>query len=87
MSKGYTINFFINVIKNTKSRAVTSDNVYNVVAPRYGQFSVKSEALDYWLNFNTADISEGRGRFSTYGKTPRARLLTALKNRKVKGTI
>jgi hypothetical protein len=87
MSKGYTISFFINVLKNTTTRAVSKNGVYNVVAPRFGDFSVKASALDSWLGYKTSAIEAGEGKFASYGKTPRARLLTALRNRKVNGTV
>jgi hypothetical protein len=87
MSKGYTISYFIDVLKNTTARQVTNKGVFNVVSPRFGDFSVKAEALDTWLNYATTTIARGEGRFATYGKTARARLLTALRNRKEHGTV
>lgn len=87
MSKGYTISYFIDVLKNTTTRQVTNNGIYSVVSPRFGGFSVKADALDTWLSYNTTAIVKGEGRFASYGKTPRARLLTALKNRKVNGSV
>jgi len=87
MSKGYTINFFIQAVKSATTASVTNNGVYNVVSPRFGAFSTKACALDSWLGHKTDDIFIGRGRFSSYGKTPRTRLLTALRNRKKIGTV
>jgi hypothetical protein len=87
MSKGYTISYFINVLQNTPTSTVTKLGVFNVVAPRFGAESVKVDALQSWLGYNTTAIASGSGRFASFGKTPRARLLTALKNRKVNGFV
>lgn len=87
MSKGYTISFFMAALQNVNSKRVTEAGPYYVVSPRKGVFSEKSYALDTWLNDQTELIFEGRGRFANYGKTPKARLLKALKNRKVNGFI
>lgn len=85
MSKGYTINFFVQTLKNVSAKTVANRGVYDVVSPRYGAFSTKAEALDQWLSYNVSAITQGQGRFASYGKTARARLLTALRNRKVNG--
>lgn len=87
MSKGYTINYFITVLKNTNTSLVNKNGLYNTVSPRYGYHSVKAEALDNWLNGLTAPIYRGDGRFASYGKTGRARVLKALQNRKTLGFV
>ena len=87
MSKGYTLSFFINTLTNATTRQVTNQGVYDVVSPLGGVFSVKADALDTWLGYNTGAIARGEGRFATYGKSSRARLLTALRNRKNTGNI
>ena len=87
MSKGYTINFFVTALKSVNANTVARQGVYNVVSPRFGAFSTKADALDSWLGYNTSAISRGEGRFASYGKTARARLLTALKNRKENGAV
>jgi hypothetical protein len=87
MSKGYTINFFVTTLKNVSAKTVTTRGVYNAVSPRYGIFSAKANALDGWLNYNTRAIVKGEGRFASYGKTARARLLTALRRRKKNGIV
>lgn len=87
MSKGYTINYFITTLKNTSTSMVAKKGVYNVIAPRYGALSLKANALNIWLNGETFAIVKGVGKFASYGKTARTRLLTALKNRKNTGTV
>jgi hypothetical protein len=87
MSKGYTINYFVTALKNVSATTVARQGVYNTVSPRFGSASVKSCALDYWLGYNTDSIVRGSGRFASYGKTARARLLTALRNRKTTGSV
>jgi len=89
MSKGYTISYFVKALKNAPTRAVgnTASSVFQAVSPRLGLFSVKADALDTWLNYQTHNIAQGAGIFSTYGKTPRARLIRALNNRFKNGSI
>jgi hypothetical protein len=87
MSKGYTISFFMSALQSVNSRKVTEAGPYYTVSPRKGVFSEKSLALDTWLNGQTEQVFQGNGKFAAYGKTPKARLLKALKNRKVNGSI
>jgi hypothetical protein len=87
LSKGYTISYFMTALQNANSKKVTETGPYYAVSPRKGVFSEKSYALDTWLNDQTESIFAGKGRFANYGKTPKARLLKALKNRKVNGVI
>jgi hypothetical protein len=87
LSKGYTISYFINVFKNTTKRNFTTMGAYDLVSPRFGWMSEKAYALDSWLRYRTSDIVRGDGNFASFGKTSRARLLTALKNRKQNGYI
>ena len=86
MSKGYTINYFVNTIKGAKAAALKSD-VYEAISPRNGFFSVKAIALDNFLGGETLayQIAEGIGSFEGLGKTPRSRLLKALSLRKKNG--
>jgi hypothetical protein len=74
-------------LQNANSKKVTETGPYYAVSPRKGVFSEKSYALDTWLNDQTESIFAGEGKFAAYGKTPKARLLKALKNRKVNGFI
>lgn len=85
MSKGYTLNYFINVLSNT--RTVSNIAVYSTFSPRFGKASVKARALDAWLDNQTLEIARGHGRFAHLGKTPRSRLLKALRLRKQNGFI
>lgn len=87
MSKGYTIQYFINTFTNTTVATVNRNTVYDVVSPRFGETSVKAEALDAWLGTSAEDVANGTGVFSTLGKTRRARVLKALRNRQRFGTV
>lgn len=90
-TKGYTLNYFINTFSNLTPRQVgnTLGQVYNAVSPTLGGSSVRSYALDNW--FGTPATLEavvtGQGTFANYGKTARARVLKALRNRKRFGTV
>lgn len=87
MSKGYTINFFINALTGVTNTAINNNGVFNVVSPMYGVNSVKAAALNTWLGGNAASIAFGTGKFATLGKTPRTRLIKALKLRKKFGYV
>jgi hypothetical protein len=83
----YTIQNFINAVTAVNNKTLMSNGVYNVVAPRFGESSVKAETLDFFLNGNTNAILDGTGTFASLGKTPRARLLKALRLRQTNGFI
>lgn len=88
MTKGYTLNYFLGLFGNSRSRQLENvDAVYSFVSPRFGYFSTRAVVLDTWLGDQTNAIVRGTGRFSTYGRTPRARLIKALRNRKTTGTV
>jgi hypothetical protein len=88
MTKGYTLNYFVNLFTSSRSRQLNSTKaVYNFVSPRFGYNSTRAVVLDAWLGDNTTQIVNGTGRFSTYGTTPRARILKALRNRKTTGQV
>lgn len=88
MSKGYTISYFMNLLQNTSTRDLTTaTQVYFAVSPRRGNNSEKRYALDTWLQGQTSAIVSGRGRFANFGKSPRARLLKALRVRKENGFV
>jgi hypothetical protein len=87
MSKGYTINFFINTLTGVTNTQINNNGVFNVVSPVYGAASVKAVALDTFLGGQTASIANGTGAFAALGKTPRTRLLKALKLRKKFGYV
>lgn len=95
MSKGYTISYFIREIEKLSNKDLNRNDIYDLLSPRLGFHSVKSTALDNFLSsYVTASLlSAGTARriaFSdthliTSGKTPRTRLLRALKSRKKTG--
>jgi hypothetical protein len=90
-SKGYTIQFFINIIKELKETQITS-NLYDAIAPRGGYPCLKSQMLDYWLGDNdsghTLELVYGSSsRALKYGKTAKTRLINALKARQAHGRI
>lgn len=92
-SKGYTINYFIKFFTDLKSSqigtqaqmtkkkltatALLNDQRTKVWCGRNSAFS------DVLFGYGVA-VSEGHYRFSELGKTPRTRILTALKLRKQK---
>ena len=86
-TKGYTLQYFINLVSNTTNSQYNRNSVYDVISPTRGFNSVRSYVLDTWLNNATTSIVEGTGVYSTFGKTPRTRLLKALRNRKTTGTV
>ena len=86
-TKGYTLQYFIDLFTNTTSRQLNSNGVYRTVSPRLGSVSVRADVLDTWLSNNTTAIVNGTGNFATFGKTPRTRLLKALRNRKTNGYV
>jgi hypothetical protein len=87
MSKGYTINFFINTLTGATNTQIDNYGVFNVVSPRYGAGSVKAEALNTLLDGSVCDIAAGAGKFAKLGKTSRTRLLKALRIRKKFGYL
>ena len=87
MTKGYTLNYFIGAISNVSDKALVSNGVYSAISPRRGSDSVKALMLDVWLGHKTSQIVSGKGNFKSFGKTPRARLLKALRLRKKNGSF
>lgn len=86
MSKGYTINYFLDVFKNTTNKELASNGVFQTVAPRNGFNSVKATTLNKFLDYQTIAIARGNGAYAVLGATPRARLMKALANRKRTGS-
>lgn len=85
MSKGYTIQYFLNTFAGVSNTALNRQGVYDVVSPRYGAESIKAFTLDEYLSGRTLNVYRGVGGFSNLGKTPRTRLINALKLRKKLG--
>jgi hypothetical protein len=84
MHKGYTINFFINEVKNTSNRELAT-SVARAVAPRGGVNSGKFQALCGFLGSATtvrAIVNGSNKKLASLGKTPKTRLLRALRLRK-----
>lgn len=86
MHKGYTLNYLIEQVKGTTNAQIQNNGIYQTLSPRAGVYSVKGDVLDNFLFNNTAAIVAGAGIFATFGKTPKTRLLKALKLRKKTGT-
>lgn len=81
MSKKYTITYFINEIQTKTKGSHGSLGVVNAISPTYGLDSVKIETLNSLIgDFNA--VVNGFGKYAGFGKTPRTRLLKALKLRK-----
>jgi hypothetical protein len=86
-TKGYTLQYFINLFTTTTSRQLNTNGVYSVASPRRGVNSVRADVLDLWLGNHTTAIVNGTGSFAKFGKSSRARLLKALSNRKNTGSV
>lgn len=87
-TKGYTISYFLGLFEGSRSRQLPNKNaVYSFISPKLGAKSVRAAVLNKWLECRTTAIVDGTGQFATYGSTPRARLLKALKNRKKTGSV
>jgi hypothetical protein len=91
MSKGYTIQFYIKLIRKLSNNAIL-ENIYDAIAPVGGYESVKAYKLDEWLgdvnSDNTLEIIFGTtDRALAFGKTPKTRLIKALKARKTNGRV
>lgn len=87
-TKGYTISYFVSLFSSTRGRTLTSASaVYTFVSPRLGAQSTRAKVLNTWLGNQTNNIINGTGKFSSYGATPRARILKALRNRKANGSV
>lgn len=82
MTKGYTISYFIKLFSSTRNRVIVSKGLFDTVSPRFGSTSVRAQVLNKWLGGKASSIVNGTGKFASYGETPRARLLKALKLRK-----
>jgi len=84
-SKGYTIAFLINEVKTKlKSSNISPLSVAHTLSPNKGLNSVKIEALNTFIG-NFTGVVNGKGKYAGYGKTPKTRLLKALKLRKKLG--
>lgn len=82
-TKKYTISLLINEVSSLKTSQVSSiETLAITLSPRAGRNSAKFFALNQYLNGNLSSIFAGKGTFKSYGKTPRARVLNALRNRK-----
>lgn len=83
-TKGYTINFFINLLENNDKKISNLGRLYEIVSPRFGFWATKSDKLDSWLYHATIAIAFGGGKYRKLGKYPKQRILKALKMRKDK---
>lgn len=83
-SKGYTIAFFIREINSKVKSSNSTSVIVNTISPTYGVASVKLGTLsDFIGSFN--NVANGVGKYAGFGKTPKTRLLKALKLRKKNG--
>ena len=98
MHKGYTLNYFINFFKNIPANKwttgrLTNDNgqacalghAYNSLEGRHAE--ERGDALCSFLG-ETVGINENTGgRYRSLGRTPKKRILKALRNRKRYGSV
>lgn len=94
MSKGYTIAMFIRVIQSLEKGAdINSRTLYDFISPRGGYWSSKSMMFDHYMCDKNKEcvldeVLIGKtARAKKLGKTRKARLIAALKNRKTKGAV
>lgn len=82
-TKKYTINLLVNEVASLSNTQVSSvQSLANSISPRAGVSSAKFYALNRYVGGNITAVINGRGRFSSFGKTARSRILTALRARK-----
>ncbi len=87
MTNVYTIPFLIDYVKGTTLsdwNAVTTAsrvNFASVISPIGGASSIKVKTLNTLLGGNLKAVVHGTGTFASFGITPRARLLKALRLR------
>ena len=86
MSKGYTIAYYMRIIKKCP-RNSTTQAIIEAIAPRSGMNSQKFKTLNDWTDNKLGLILIGAGKYYGYGSTPRARLLKVLRFRKVWGLV
>jgi len=91
MSKGYTLVYFIKMFQDIPTHLiVTADKVGkksktvegHLAHKKTGLPTAKSTVLYDFLYGHVNEIAEGKYNYSTLGKTPKTRLLKALKLRK-----
>lgn len=90
MSKGYTIEFYIREISGLNNKAITNKllqttGLWVIISPKLGIFSVKYKKLSNLLGYEANLVAKGIDKYSNLGKTPKTRLIKALKIRKKYG--
>jgi hypothetical protein len=82
-TKAYTISSLINEVSSlTPSQVSTVTKLANAISPRAGLMSAKVHALNTYLNGQLSSVVSGSGSFKSFGKTPRTRVVNALRARK-----
>jgi hypothetical protein len=85
MSKGYTLNYFINLFNNTTTSDWKGRSVFDFVETKRG---VRATALENFIGYGViSNVDLGSKQTNVLGKTPRARILKALYNRKRHGNV
>lgn len=85
MSKGYTIEYFIREIKKLENKHIEMMGLAHAISPRKGICSVKVRQLSKYLGYYAEAVAKGRGTYYKLGKTPKARLINALRFRQRNG--
>jgi hypothetical protein len=82
MTKAYTISRLISEVSALRNSQVSNTSTLaSALSPRAGSLSVKFYILDSFLNGQLAQVVQGNGRFGSLGKTPRTRVVRALRAR------
>ena len=81
-TKAYTIESLISEVSSLKLTQVSSVNALaQTLSPRVGVHGAKIAFLNNYVGGNLEAVIVGKGGFSSYGKTPRTRILNALRKR------
>lgn len=82
-TKKYTINLLLNEVSSLNNSQLSSvRSLAKALSPRAGTNSAKLNALKSYVSGSLNSVLSGSGSAQSLGKTPRTRLLKALKNRK-----
>ena len=81
-TKAYTLNLLINEVSSIPATVGSLANLTSIISPRAGSTSAKVAALENFLNGKLVNVFYGNNGYAKFGKTPRTRLVRALRARK-----
>lgn len=87
MTKAYTLNVLIKEVSSLSSTEANSfSSLVAAISPRAGSSGQKVSVLNSFVGGQLRGILSGQTSLNVSGGTPKARLLSALRNRK-RGTL